>query len=444
MLPHQEEIVDRLYDSVADESRLFVYGGKGTFKTSTIVLAFWTVLRFLSCYYGGLRYVVGAMTHSQLREAFLEQWEEQVPERDYIYNSQKGTIYLVNSDTQIWLRHTSASMGGIAANKAAKTRRGGNICGYYFPQAESMSEAFYTEIESRTRRAPYKLNDPHTGTLYEDYPPYKLRLLDANPDSPFHFLYELFLNAGSETYIGDESEVMRLKTTPENSAYSEKEIAHFRRTWEKHEVARMLDAEWVGASGLVYSKFDRELHVYPVKPKDSWEYYFAIDFGWNAPFCCLLIALDSDGNSFIVDEIYKRKTDLDVLASEMLRKWGDYDIKAAIVDSEEPRAYRALQKYYRDNGSRLRIQLADKGIEDGLRACQRRISLGEDGRVRFQVDPSCVNFLREISLLEWEVELEGRRIKEKPQESASDHALDAWRYCELYISGILERRNIKL
>lgn len=290
LVPHQEEILQLSRESIRTSTPLLIYGGRGTYKSSTLVFSFYLHLLYLSSHYRGLRYMVVAMTYRQIQEAFLDHWKEQANPLRYELNEQKAEIRMAN-DCIIRMRHASGSglESSRAATMAAQKRRGGNIAGYYCPQAESLPELYYTELEALTRLQPEQITD---GPVL----PHWIRWLDSNPDSPTHWIHRNFLG----TDPPQRSLIGKYVTTAATSSYSEEQIAGFRKTWPKYRVSRELDAEWTGASGAMYA-LEPDYHIRDTGPSTG-RYYLSCDFGYQVdPFVCLLIKY-GDGQAYVVDE----------------------------------------------------------------------------------------------------------------------------------------------
>jgi hypothetical protein len=252
MRPHQRGLIKLFFRAVKQGKYSFIYGAQGTFKTTSNVIAFWLTLCTLSKCYTGLNYIVAAISYGQLKDSFLKAWKKEVPSDNYTYNKVEQEITLVGEgfDTTIMLRHAGDMAEGASAERASRSRRGGSVNGFYFPQAESLSFNFFSQIQSMVRGAPDKRPSA------KGYPPYRIQAFDANPDAPGHFLHDMFINEESERHIGHMALVKHLAMTPESSAYTADEIATFRKVWSPHRVARMVDGLWVGAEGLIYTKWE--------------------------------------------------------------------------------------------------------------------------------------------------------------------------------------------
>jgi hypothetical protein len=272
------------FQSVKEGRYLLIYGGRGTLKTSTLVMALAIELKILTSVYRGYRLLVAAMTHDQLLEVFLAAWTSLVDpaDLDWHYDHARRKVKLPN-DGEITLRHAGDESGSQSAVKAARKARGGNYHGLYLPEATSISESFYNSTRAAVRGAPVGYVK---GQTWE----YQIRWFDANPDSPEHWLYRRFLNdKAPEAFAPTRKLVLGYPTTPTTSAWTVEDIAEMRAGWPSHEAARMLDAEWTGASGAILPlRTGVQVTPEPLPPGGKW--FLTFDFGYEVdPYVALLI-----------------------------------------------------------------------------------------------------------------------------------------------------------
>lgn len=76
-----------------------------------------------------------------------------------------------------------------------------------------------------------------------------------------------------------------------------------RRAWR--------DGDWDVFAGQFFKKFRRDVHVIqPFEIPETYALYRAIDYGYRAPFACLWMAVDFDGNVFVYREHYEAGKEL--------------------------------------------------------------------------------------------------------------------------------------
>lgn len=279
--------------------------------------------------------------------------------------------------------------------------------------------------------------------------PYQQLLADCNPDAPHHWLYQrvqrgktVMLESRHEDnpVLFDDNGVM----TDLGRDYIGKldDLTGVRRE-------RLRYGRWVAAEGIVYEDWDPAVHlVQPFEIPDSWQRYWAVDFGYTNPFVCQWWAEDPDGRLFLYREIYRTRRTTDEHAADILarvsvpdvgerygRRWREPKPVAIICDHDaEDRAI-----LERELG--LPTMAADKRVQVGIQAVQRRLRRAGDGKPRlFAVrgcgvgrDPELEAARRPCSTEEemvsyiWAPGVDGRPIKEEPLKK-DDHGMDAMRY----------------
>lgn len=83
--------------------------------------------------------------------------------------------------------------------------------------------------------------------------------------------------------------------------------AQLRVTMSPEQVRMYLDGDFDCVSGAFFAHLLKPaIHFQRSKPLPaSWEYMFGIDWGSDAPACCLWAALDPDGRMWIIDELHQ-------------------------------------------------------------------------------------------------------------------------------------------
>ncbi len=102
-----------------------------------------------------------------------------------------------------------------------------------------------------------------------------------------------------------------LTADPEYIARLEALPEHLRKAY--------LEGDWDIFAGQYFAEWRREEHVCePFEIPNTWKRFRGIDFGREAPFCCLWFALDYDGNVWAYKEYYQAGKDADENAAEVL------------------------------------------------------------------------------------------------------------------------------
>ena len=172
-----------------------------------------------------------------------------------------------------------------------------------------------------------------------------------------------------------------------------------------------LHGGFAAATGLVYSEFNREVHV--VDPGDAvdrveegWRIY-GYDAGWNDPRVVIELGRTPAGQLVALSEYYRTETHIDD-AMAWLADRPDGRIYAEHVPSEIDRL--------RKNG--YRVEKARKDIDSGISEVRRRLTSDGD-RPGMLVSQDCENLIQEFL---------GYQEENVGSSTATDHALDATRY----------------
>lgn len=185
-----------------------------------------------------------------------------------------------------------------------------------------------------------------------------------------------------------------------------------------------LFGEFVNQEGLVYSEFNRRVHV--IESKDlpaHWERYRAIDFGVRNPFACLYFALDpSDDILHVYREYYAtEKTSLEngqQLNYIQKRYNEEYLFTVADPESRDGRLTLARE-------CNIETKPAPKhfGVVETINWVKERLAQDSEGRPHLIVHDNCKNLIKEFRLYRWS----SGQGKDRPIKQ-HDHALDALRY----------------
>lgn len=244
----------------------------------------------------------------------------------------------------------------------------------------------------------------------------------TNPGSPSHWLARMFGLAPDTPACPDNRKVIRTRSS-DNFFLPPDYIAYLDTTtglWRK----RYVDGLWVGSEGLVYDKWDREVHVGGRDDIRGARVVVAVDDGYTNPFVSLRISVDGDGRACVQRETYATGQ---LMAQRVAAVRGMVDGAEAVV--VDPSAADLIAELRNAN---LPVIEADNAVFDGICRVQQRLVPAGDGKVRLTVDPSCRNTIREFETYEWKVGTTG--TKDEPVK-ANDHAMDALRYAIAYLDG---------
>jgi len=244
----------------------------------------------------------------------------------------------------------------------------------------------------------------------------------TNPDSPFHWLKEEFLDReGVDDNLNLKTFKFKLPDNPSlTTEYINSLKAEYSGLWYK----RYIDGDWVLAEGLVYDFFDEELHIIDKPPGRAKEYIVGVDYGTTNPTVFLKIGFNPEcyPNIWIEDEYYydsrkfnRQKSDTEYV-EDYLRWMGIKKPDAIYIDPSAA----SLQVELEHQGVH-NICNADNDVVNGIRFVGNLISNGT-----LKICRNCKNLIKEFQTYRWD-EKASTRGEDKPLKE-SDHALDAARY----------------
>lgn len=306
-------------------------------------------------------------------------------------------------------------------------RRGtgeGEIFGRRFYTAGAVDERAYTKIQGLTLSLAYgdevaawpesffqmlisRLSDPDArfiGTM--------------NPEGPYHWMKTKFLEREHELSV--ESWHFTLEDNYNlNPAYVENLKKFYTGLYYK----RYILGQWVFAEGVIYDMFSEARHVSTVDP-DAWNScilkHVSVDYGTSNPSVFQMWGHDGT-KRYLKKEYYydskehgRQKTDSEY-AQDLSHFIGLEEIQTVIID---PSAASFKLEVARLG---IPVQDADNAVLDGIREVCSELS-----QDYIQVDPSCVNYIREMSGYVWDTRA-GERGEDKPIKQ-NDHSEDCARY----------------
>ena len=178
------------------------------------------------------------------------------------------------------------------------------------------------------------------------------------------------------------------------------------------------EAAFIERAGMIYPEWDKAAHVVePFQIPSNWYVYAGVDFGYTNPFAVIWVAIDPDGNYYIIDEYYEPQRQLNehIISIKGRQDW-------------------VTTMYFADpSGKQYIAELQTRGlycgpaINDVLTGINRVAELLKSGKMK--VFSHCRNTMIEFDHYMWEDARKSRRkdMKEQPKKQ-DDHAMDALRY----------------
>ena len=279
-------------------------------------------------------------------------------------------------------------------------------------QAEEVPWDVLAALDSRLRQVLPNGKRPH----------YRM-LLTCNPTGGQ--LKTIFINrrdsSSEQVYAPEEFAFVR--ALPQDNPYRDATyIDRQRRLLDQWSYRRYLEGEWDTFEDQVFSDFSYRLHVTsPFTIPTDWPKWFAIDYGFTSPFCCLWFTRSPEGVVYIYRESHEAGL---TVAQQVGRIRAHHDTELCHGNVADPSIWSRDQ-----HGESIAQNYINLGLQDLKPAYNDRIAgvsrvhryLREEPTL--QIFETCVNLLRTLPGL--------KRDPHRPEDvdtRGDDHSYDCLRY----------------
>ena len=214
----------------------------------------------------------------------------------------------------------------------------------------------------------------------------------------------------------EDGYVMVKARTHDNPHLSEDYIKSLEASYSGEFLRQELYAEFVTLEGLIYTEFDRDIHVIHNYPELE-RYIAGVDWGYTNPAVMLTVGFDGDGRAYVMDEYYERRKTVDDMVVEARAL--EHEIERFYADPSEPEHIVKFQQ------AGLAAAKADNSVMPGINVVKAALKVKGDGRPSLYIHRSCVNTISELESYCWKKK-QGE-FTDQP-EKQNDHAMDALRY----------------
>lgn len=385
-----------------------VKGGRGSKKSKTTALSImYTLMKYPLSNCLVVRQVFNTLKDSCFQEL---QWAAKVLgiADDWVFN--RSPLQAVNSKTgQIILFRGLDDPMGITS----LTVKNGVLNLVWIEEAYQLrSEDAFNKIDMSIR-----------GRLPEGY--YKQITITFNPWSANHWLKRRFFDAHDPNILAITTNYLC------NEFLGPDDIALFEQM--KNENPRRYDCEGLGnwgvVSGLVYPNYVVDhFDVKQIEKRTTVRESYGLDFGFvNDPTAFIRILIDSNTREIYVTEEIIYETGLTNWDIFKKIKASGYLNKRIIADTE----FKSITEIC--NWGCYNIIAAKKAPNYKVHAAK------QIAQYKIIIDPSCVNFLSEISVYSWLVDRTGEQVEKLPD--GHDHALDALIYAMQFSNNLVKPTN---
>ena len=437
--------------------QIMLYGGFGGGKTRTLNEKIYR----LSMMYPGSRSLIVRKKFSDVAGSTIEQSliedvipEDHIPEGGWNKSAHKVEHLTGHRDeygepitSEIYYEGLDAKGTGVDDSLPRR------ISGMQFSfigvdEATEITEDDYTQLLGRLRFDGRVVNNKKYRI------PFRQLIVATNPGPPSHHLYERFRPDDESEGVG---ECYHLKPH-DNPGIPDDYVQQLEDNYSGVAYERYVEGKWIGASDVIYDKFNRrdnvvgmetlrsldssweeswvydELAGYPIPP-ETWDVYRTVDFGYPSPMVCQWWARSPENDQsqrvwVLFREFYKSETMVDELAKYVKKFSKDLEITQTYVDPAQASDREEL------NREGVSSQPAEKDVWNGIQRVKAQMdrSYQENPGVLFYED-ALVNdvdqeldeankparTVDEIGGYEW------KRDSDKPKKE-DDHGMDAMRY----------------
>lgn len=290
---------------------------------------------------------------------------------------------------------------GASDERAAQKIQGATAAGAYVDEIATIPEAVFEMLKSRLSITGARL----FGT--------------TNPDSPFHWLKQKFIDRAHELDIRYWNFCLE-----DNPSLDKVFVDNIKKEYQGLWYQRYIEGKWVLAEGTIFDFFNRDIHVINFPPGAASHYVVGVDYGTSNPTAFSLIGYSDKTfpNKWLEKEYYwdsrktlRQKTDTEY-ALDLQKFIQGYNVRSIYIDPSAV-SFRVELRRQGFTG----IVEAQNEVLDGIRYHSLQLSNGT-----FKICHNCTKAIEEYSTYHWD-EKASQRGEDKPKKE-NDHLMDSIRY----------------
>lgn len=188
----------------------------------------------------------------------------------------------------------------------------------------------------------------------------------------------------------------------------------------------LLDGDWSSFSGKFFTEIGGDHFCAPFAVPPHWKRWRCVDYGFQAPFCCLWVAQDPiDQTFYVYREMYMTQL-RDQEQAQWVKKASEgelfeYTIGDPSMSAKRGGTGQSPMEAYMNEG--VPVLPGDNKRVHGWMAMRNLFALRPDGKPRMRIFNSCKNLRREL-----DEAITDDHCPEDINTDGEDHALDALRY----------------
>jgi len=205
--------------------------------------------------------------------------------------------------------------------------------------------------------------------------------------------------------------------------FDDPELQRIRRVASEAYWRQEYGAEFTAMVGKIYDEWNEQYHVTNIEYNPSWRNYWAVDFGFSAPFVCLDIMVDPEENVYVWREyqVTHMTTWDHAIALKARRSPDGFHMDGIFADPRGADGVETLKQHFRG------VAANPVGWDLGIEAVKRWLKLQPNGKPKLLIDHSCTDLIRQMESLRKPDPKEGKNPSER-QHDYDDHGPDALRY----------------
>lgn len=395
-------------------------GPAGTGKSRALL----EKLHFCADKYPGMRGLIVRKTRASITQTAMVTYEQKILPHGWLGN----LIHFRTSEQEY--RYPNGSIIAVGGMDKATKVMSSEWDMIYVQEAVELTEEDWESLTTRLRN----------GMM-----PYQQLIADCNPGPPSHWLKQR----------ADRGVTLMVESRHEDNPSVTPEYLATLDALTGVRYLRLRKGIWAAAEGLVYEEWDRAVHLASLARLVEWniltsdekvnhkgtkQVWAGVDWGWTNPGTIQVHAIDGDGRSYLIYEIYRTQRTIDWWIGEGKKVKQRFGVEQFICDPAEP----SYIEQFRRSG--LNAVEAINDIAPGISALQSRLRVQPDGRARFYVyenalrdrddlrtnahQPHC--FEAEINEYVWPKAKDSQPVKEVPVK-VNDHAMDTARYVAMWL-----------
>lgn len=253
---------------------------------------------------------------------------------------------------------------------------------------------------------------------------------NTNPDSPYHYIYENYINNKELLAAGTVKTWKFL--LDDNPNLDPNYVAELKRVNQKSEVfyKRNILGEWVIAEGAIYDMFSVKRNVYDKCPVTINEMNICCDYGVSTVTTFGVMGIhkdESEGNTYcLMEETYYDKEEMGVAQSDsdrvddIVKLQDKYKLDSSntlYLPHDAASLKAACQK---DPRIKMEIETYAPDTYEDIKGIQDLFARG-----KFMIQQDCINSISQAQTYSWDKKAQ-QRGEDRPLK-INDHCPDMWR-----------------